>query len=125
MKKSKKINCKDCLLTCCDNVLIKLKNGESSSITDPSKLSIGSWFYLSGITLIKKKNGLWKCRALDAKTKLCKIWRYRSPICRYFFCHWAKVKTRKLPYNMPEDKFFLEIDEASWKKLYEKGKKRK
>jgi len=100
-----RFSCKDCLDTCCNDMKIVLSKGKKGK--NPSKLKAGDWFYVMGITLVKKKNGLWKCRAFDTKTKLCRIWRYRPPICRHFFCDWSREVKRKLPVNAINDKYYL------------------
>jgi len=103
-----KINCKDCRRTCCDNVSVKLCYPEKKGI-DPTSLKVGDWIYVSGITLVKKKNGLFRCRAFNTKTKLCRIWRYRPPLCREFFCKWTRKKKRKMPVNEGKRVYYLEF----------------
>ena len=92
------MDCKECKHTCCDDLSIKLEPG-TKNLIDPLKCKPGDWFFTHGITLVKKRNGLWKCRAFDSKTKLCRIWKYRPPLCRGFFCPDVKKKERKLPVN--------------------------
>lgn len=67
---------------------------------DPDKLSTGAWIYESGIWFIKKANGRWRCRAFDTKKKICKIYPYRPPVCRWFKCpHAKKTKLVRMPDN--------------------------
>ena len=104
----KKITCKDCKRTCCDNVSIHLCHPRRKKVLRPSTLKVGDWLYVSGITLVKKKNKLFKCRAFNSKTRLCRIWRYRPPMCREFFCSYTKRKRkRKLPLNERENVYYL------------------
>ncbi len=105
MKKNKNnqlIDCKDCKRTCCDDQSIYLKKRAKG--LDPSKLKVGSWLLVKGITWVKKKNGLWKCIAFDSKKRICKIWRYRPLVCRYYFCQFAKKKRRKKIANFEDYK---------------------
>lgn len=92
------MDCKECKYTCCDDLGIK-PDTASKGITKPSECKPGDWFFVKGITLVKKKNGLWRCLAFDPRTRLCRIWRYRPPVCRGFFCSDVKRKKRKLPVN--------------------------
>jgi len=93
-----KIDCKDCVRTCCDDADIKLKRGRKG--VDLSTLKTGDWLYVKGIIWVKKKNGLWQCKAFDLKTRLCRIWGYHPIICRYYFCPFAKKKKNKEIKNM-------------------------
>jgi len=92
-KNEQLIDCKNCKRTCCDNQDIYLK--KKIKEIDPHELKVGSWLYVKGIIWKKKKNGLWKCIAFDSKKRTCKIWKYRPPLCRYYFCQFAKKKKRK------------------------------
>ncbi len=112
-----KISCRDCLDTCCEGMKIVLKKKKIGK--NPNKAKTGDWFYVSGIILIKKKNGLWRCRAFDVQNKVCRIWQYRPPICRSFFCNWAKSKRRKLPINVAKDKYYLEKERIIMKFSHE------
>jgi len=96
-----KITCKECKQTCCDNMTIILREGQKA--LNPVKLKRGDWLYVAGITFVKKANGLWKCRAFDSTTRLCKIYPYRPPLCRGFQCEYAKKKAVKLPQNYIPD----------------------
>ena len=93
-----KISCKDCVRTCCDDADIKLKHGRKG--VDPLTLKTGDWLYVKDIIWVKKKNGLWRCRAFDPKTRLCRIWKYRPIVCRYYFCPFTKKKKNKEIKNM-------------------------
>jgi len=92
----KKIDCKECVRTCCDGIRLEKKiKGE----IDPKEVPVGGWIYTHGITFVKKKNGLFKCRAFDSRKRLCRIWNYRPPICREFFCKYSNKKKRKRILN--------------------------
>lgn len=93
----KKISCRDCKRTCCDDIKLILLKGQKG--INPEKAKTGSWLFTVGITWVKKKNGLWKCRAFDSKKRLCRIYKYRPPLCRYFVCKWGKKKRLKNPLN--------------------------
>lgn len=93
----RKILCKNCKQPCCDNMAITLKKSQKG--LNLAKLKKGDWLYVAGITWVKKSNGLWKCVAFDIKTGLCKIYRYRPPLCRSFQCKYAKKNSIKLPLN--------------------------
>lgn len=95
-----KISCKDCVRTCCDDADIKLKPRKKG--VDPLALKTGNWLYVRDIIWVKKKNNLWRCRAFDPITRLCKIWENRPVICRYYFCPFAKKKKNKEVKNMDE-----------------------
>lgn len=97
LKKNKKIDCKDCKRTCCDNMRIE-KGKEEYGIG----LKKGSLLYVKGIIWKKKANGLWSCIAFDSQKKACKIWKYRPPLCRYYFCQFAKKKKRIKLINQEE-----------------------
>lgn len=93
-----KISCNECVNKCCDNFKIKLRGKKGRKL---GKLKTGAKIFIIGITLIKKANGLWKCIAYDHKTGLCKIHPYRPPLCRWFFCEYAKQKGNKKILNAP------------------------
>jgi len=85
--------------TCCDNITLELRKEYKGSAL-PSNLKAGDWLYVAGIIWVKKINGLWKCLSFDSKTRLCKIYKYRPPLCRSFQCKYAiKKKVGKLPVN--------------------------
>lgn len=95
----KKLKCKDCTQTCCDNITLKRCEGNVNGPI-PDDLPKGSWIYAGGIYWVKKANGKWKCRAYDSKNKLCTIYAHRPPICRWFRCPSAKKnKNIKMPSN--------------------------
>lgn len=99
MKPNKmKIGCKNCKVTCCDDVSLELRKDIAG--INPSYLSMGAWLYVAGIIWKKKKNGLWRCIAYNAETHLCKIYLQRPPLCRSFRCEFSKQKkVGKLPAN--------------------------
>lgn len=94
---SPKIKCKDCKKTCCDDVKLALRGGVKG--VDPNGAKVGDWLYVAGITWVKKKSGLWKCRAFDTKARLCKIYAYRPPLCRGFACKWGRRRKKKRALN--------------------------
>ena len=108
MPRKDKLTCRECRRTCCDDQEIRLKKGQKD--VDPRKLKTGDWLTTHGIIWVKKRNGKWRCRAFDARKRLCRIWRYRPHLCRIFFCEWAKKRVQKLPAN------YLPLEE---KKTYE------
>lgn len=95
-----KISCKNCIRTCCDDADIKLRPKRKG--VDPSTLKTGDWLYVKDIIWVKKKNGLWRCRAFDPIKRLCRIWEYRPAICRYYFCPFSKKKKNKEVKNMDD-----------------------
>lgn len=94
-----KINCKkDCRYTCCDDVGLELRKDIAG--INPNYLPVGAWLYVAGIIWKKKKNGLWRCLCFNVKTRLCKIYLQRPPLCRSFLCpHGRKKRVGKLPAN--------------------------
>ena len=91
--KIEKINCKDCVRTCCDNMRIVLKKRAKGF--NPEDAEVGDLFEVKGVIWRKKKNNLWKCIAFDSKKRLCRIWKYRPLMCKIWFCPYAKKKVRK------------------------------
>lgn len=96
----KKMNCKDCIRTCCDMMEIRRRNKKEG--LDPDKIKVGDWLEVIGITFKKLKNGLWRCIAFDYKTRLCKIWKYRPNVCRIWSCSLCKKTYRKTALNWSE-----------------------
>ena len=92
-------SCESCKNTCCDNMKITVRKEHQDKVSDPAKMGIGTWLFAAGIIWVKKKNEKWKCRAFDTKTKLCRIYKYRPPLCRGFQCKFAKRRINKQPIN--------------------------
>ena len=94
-----RIACKKCKGNCCNNMTIDFQEGQEG--INPNDLKKGDWLYIAGITFAKKANELWKCLAFDTKSQLCKIYKYRSPLCRSFQCKYSKksANNNKLPVN--------------------------
>lgn len=95
-----KMNCKECVRTCCDMMEIRRKNKKKG--LDPNKIKIGDWLEVAGIIWKKCKNGFWRCIAFDVKTRLCKIWKYRPEVCRSWNCSFCKKTYRKTVLNRAE-----------------------
>lgn len=126
MAKEDTLACKECKRTCCDDQQINLREGQKD--IDPNKLKAGDWLTTHGIIWVKKRNGKWKCRAFDARRRLCRIWRYRPHLCRTFFCQWGKKRIQKLSANsQPEEEkrtYELLITRTSYDELKEGIKSR-
>lgn len=95
-----KITCKECIRTCCDG--IEIRRRDKSKGVDPNKLEIGSLMVVQGVIWKRLKSGLWRCIAFDAKARLCKIWRYRPHLCRYWTCGIARFTEPKEVSNIEE-----------------------
>jgi len=78
---------------------IGIRDDYKEKAINPQELIPGTWLLVSGITWVKKKNEKWKCRAFDIKTKLCRIYKYRPPLCRGFQCKFARKRIRKRAIN--------------------------
>ncbi|KKN28931.1 hypothetical protein LCGC14_0849290 [marine sediment metagenome] len=90
-------NCKDCKRTCCDDMKLSLHEGCKS--INPEGVKKGNWIYAAGVYWVKKVNGLWRCAALNVKTRLCRIYKYRPMLCRAWTCKYGIKKSVKLPVN--------------------------
>ena len=87
-----RMTCNKCKYTCCDNLTI-------GTDEEPDNFKIGDWVEIFGLTLVKKENGMWKCRAFNAKEKRCMIYEYRTYICRVFLCRFVNYKRRVSPIH--------------------------
>ena len=96
----KKINCKDCVRTCCDGM--RITREDKSKGLDPRTLEVGSLLVVQGVIWKKLKSGLWRCIAFDAKKRLCKIWRYRPHLCRSWNCGHIRPSKYKEVINLEE-----------------------
>ena len=96
----KKMNCKDCVRTCCDAMEIRRRDKKKG--LDLKKIKVGELFEVAGVIWKKLKNGLWRCIAFDVKTRLCKIWKYRPEVCRSWSCSYCKKTYHKTVLNRME-----------------------
>ena len=96
------IDCKvECKAPCCGEVQLRLRKEKGSKEINPKKLAVGDWLFVAGITWVKRKNGLWKCRCFDVRTKQCRVYPYRPPLCRLFYCQQVREKRKiKSPVNV-------------------------
>lgn len=113
----KTLTCFNCPVTCCDNLNVKVnRNREGkrlSLIKDPKDFKEGDILEILGITLIKKNNGLWKCKALDPETKKCKIYDYRPYICRTFTCQYCQQSRKNKIDKIKNIENYLELQELN------------
>ena len=93
----KKMNCKDCVRTCCDAMEIKRKSKKKG--LDPKEIKTGELLEVAGIIWKKLKSGLWRCIAFNSKTRLCRIWKYRPEVCRSWSCSFCKKTYHKTILN--------------------------
>lgn len=95
------LTCLNCKVTCCDDFEItymryggkKVKHyttddGEKIKIKDPKKYKVGDLLEIHGITIVKKENGFWACKAFNQETRKCMIYDYRPYMCRSFVCRY-------------------------------------
>ena len=101
----KKITCRECVRTCCDEM--RIDRTDKTKGVNPDELKVGSLLVVQGVIWKKLKSGFWGCIAFDAKKRLCKIWKYRPHLCRFWVCGFAKKSRRKLISNS-DDVFELQ-----------------
>lgn len=121
-KKVKKITCKNCLGSCCDNVVLTRCKGNIND-PEPDDLPKGSLIYVEGMWWKKKANGRWVCNAYDRIRAECKIYDNRPPICRWFKCPSAK-KSGKKP-KMPANNYNLRVTNYRIHLFVKKGEEHK
>lgn len=120
-KHRKKIDCKTCSYNCCDDVVLERCTGNKHD-ADPLALPTGALIYIEGMWWKRKSDGRWRCIALDIKKNLCKIYKYRPPICRWFKC--AIAKKGRSP-RMPDNNYCLTTTNYSILLFRKKGYEKK
>lgn len=91
---------------------MKITLREEQEGIDPDTLKVGQRLLVSNITWVKKKNNKWRCIAFNVKDRLCRIYKYRPPLCLLFQCTNArKHRSFVIPVNVPS----TPANDPTWK----------